>query len=406
MLILSLAPAAIALGAVALRPRSAPAAALAGACALTELLFGRVSAAAAAGALWTVLPVGLFLAAAMALAAQASRCGLAERLADALARVARGRLGRLYALSCALCALLTLALSLDGAIVVVVAVLGELRRRHGVPLGPLLVGAIAVANASSLALPQGNPTNLLVMGRLGLGAGAFAARMCVPALLATLIAAGAPALRHRASLRGRYPPPAPGGRSLSGAQRRAAAAFGAAAVGAALSPLVGLPPWAPMCVVAALALGIERLRGGVLARPRLSLRLLCQLAGLLVVLEAAVRGLGLGGPAALPASLPALLSVALLAAIAAALANNLPASAAAGGLLAAGAGGYAALIGLSVGALATPQGSVATLIAHELVGPGVPGTSVAEHLRTLAPAALLAALAATVWLWLGSGARS
>ena len=49
--------------------------------------------------------------------------------------------------------------------------------------------------------------------------------------------------------------------------------------------------------------------------------------------------------------------------LAAALANNLPASVSVGSLLGAGPSAYAATIGLGVGALATPQGSVATLLA-------------------------------------------
>ena len=51
-------------------------------------------------------------------------------------------------------------------------------------------------------------------------------------------------------------------------------------------------------------------------------------------------------------------------------------------LLTAGPGAYAALIGLTVGALATPHGSVATMIARDLAGEGggLPPT-------TLAPAA-------------------
>lgn len=61
--------------------------------------------------------------------------------------------------------------------------------------------------------------------------------------------------------------------------------------------------------------------------------------------------------------------VALGAAAVAAVANNLPASVALTALLgAAPLPAYAALTGLSVGALATPRGSVATLIAFQRAG--------------------------------------
>jgi hypothetical protein len=70
------------------------------------------------------------------------------------------------------------------------------------------------------------------------------------------------------------------------------------------------------------------------------------------------------------------LAVGLLALVlavgAAAAANNLPICVCAAVLLGTEASGYAATIGLAVDALTTPQGSLATLIAHELAGPGAP----------------------------------
>ena len=63
------------------------------------------------------------------------------------------------------------------------------------------------------------------------------------------------------------------------------------------------------------------------------------------------------------------MALALAAAAVAAIANNLPATLAFASLLgAAPLPAYAALTGLSVGALATPRGSVATLIAFERAG--------------------------------------
>jgi hypothetical protein len=80
---------------------------------------------------------------------------------------------------------------------------------------------------------------------------------------------------------------------------------------------------------------------------------------------------------------------------ASALANNLPVSVWASSLLASGTGAYAATIGLAVGALATPQGSVATLIASELAGPSAPPLPV----RRLAPLAGAAVVVAALVLW-------
>lgn len=61
---------------------------------------------------------------------------------------------------CGLCALVTAVVSLDGAVVLTVPVLLVLSRRFGAPLPALLLGVVAVANAASIAVPQGNPTNL------------------------------------------------------------------------------------------------------------------------------------------------------------------------------------------------------------------------------------------------------
>jgi hypothetical protein len=117
-----------------------------------------------------------------------------------------------------------------------------------------------------------------------------------------------------------------------------------------------------------------------------------QVGGLLVVAQA----LGLHAPAQSSLTLPGLLMVAGAAGAAAALANNLPVSASAASLLAAGPAAYAASIGLAVGALATKQGSVATLIGVDLAGPQAPPLL----FRRLTPLAAAAVLVATLLLWL------
>ena len=78
----------------------------------------------------------------------------------------------------------------------------------------------------------------------------------------------------------------------------------------------------------------------------------------------------------------------------AALTNNLPASVSVGSLLGAGPSAYAATIGLGIGALALPQGSVATLLAVDLAGPDAASLT----MRRLAPVALTGLAAATLTL--------
>jgi hypothetical protein len=94
------------------------------------------------------------------------------------------------------------------------------------------------------------------------------------------------------------------------------------------------------------------------------------------------------------AGVGSLFAVAAVVSAVAALANNLPASVSVASLLGGGPTAYAATLGLGVGALATPQGSVATLLAAELAGPDAPPLQA----RRLAPLALAGLLAATVAL--------
>jgi Na+/H+ antiporter NhaD/arsenite permease-like protein len=294
-------------------------------------------------ALRTVAPTAVFLTIAVGLAALAVRLGAARWVAVTLAGRARSSGRRLFTLVCLLAAALTALVSLDGAVVLMAPVVVELHRRFGAPLRALLLGVVAVSNASSLALPEGNPTNLVVIERLGLPLGRAAVTTVVPGLLAALLCAAAVAWTQR--------------RELEAPLRR---------------PLASAAP-------SALAPGVV----GVV-------RVVLQVAALLVILlplgRIDVRGDGLGP----------LLGVTLAVSALAALANNLPASSIVAAGLVPGPAAYAALVGLSVGALATPQGSVATLIAGDIAAER-------PHARVLVPAALAAAVAATVVVWLIKG---
>jgi hypothetical protein len=174
---------------------------------------------------------------------------------------------------------------------------------------------------------------------------------------------------------------------LSGAERHATFTLVAAALAAWLAPLLGLAPWWPFTAVVAVSLLLRR------ERSHLSIpwRIGAQVAGLLV----ATQALALRAPAEPAHRLAGLLAIALGVGAASALANNVPVSASATALLTAGPAAYAASIGLAVGALATPQGSVATLIATDLAGPNAPALPV----RRLAPLAAAAVLVATLVFW-------
>jgi arsenical pump membrane protein len=382
MLIVHVILAAVAVGALARWPRQNRSAWAVGAAAAVSVGLGAPVAPAVA----LVAPLVSFLAAALTLAALVERSGLAERAAATLAARARGNTFVLYGLVCALCALLTAAVSLDGAVVLMVPLLLALARRWSAPLAPLFLGVVAVANAASIAVPQGNPTNLVVIDRLGLSPGAFLAHMLVPGLVTATFCAAVVAATERRALAPAYCPTCVPLAPLSRRERGAALALAAAALSAWSAPLLGVAPWWPFAGAVLVALAATS------DRPRLVVpwRVATQVGGLLIVLDA----LALRAPRQSGLGLPALLAVAAGVGAASAIANNLPVSVSAAAVLA-GPSAYAGSIGLAVGSLATGHGSVATLIAGELAGPDAP----AFPTRRFAPLAAAAVAAATLLLW-------
>lgn len=342
----------------------------------------------------TGLTLAAFLAAAMWLAAESERCGLADRLADVLGRAGGGRPGRLYAAVCGATALLTALVSLDGAVVVMLPALRALERR-GVALRPLLAGTVAVANAFSMTLPQGNPANLVVMSGLGLSPGAYLRAMVAPGLLATGLAATAVAMGNRSAST-----PAPVAHSrgpLTAGERRALAGLTAAAAGELVAPFVGIGPWWPVCAAAL----VTRLAAGRRAAPvRVPGRICMTVTVTAGALAAAATAIGVTRLRLPPGPL-AVIAVALAVGALAAAVNNLPASAVLGGLLA-GPAGYAAIVGLSAGSLATRHGSVATVLALE--GAGAAGEAARHgYVRRWLPVAAAATVAAAAAVALTAG---
>jgi len=370
--------AGIAVAGLALHRRRGVSVGLAGGAALIDLMLG----ADIRPMVSVVAPLAIFLAAALALAMLIEDSGLSARLADLLAGAARGRTAVLYALVCLVSAVLTLAASLDAAVVVMVPLLACLKRHTDSGFAALFLGAVAVANGASMMVPQGNPTNLVVMGSLGLSSASFTEHMLLPGLAAATICALGVAARFRPQLGQRYlPPKTTRGLRATGDERYALAALITAAVAGWAGLLAGLAPWWPFAGAVALFVAGRR-------RPlRLGLPwwVAVQVSGLVVTLKA----LALHLPESHSTGLGVLLVVAAVVGLAAAAANNLPISATAAGLLSHGPTAYAASVGLAVGALATPQGSVATLLARDLAGPIAPPFPSRDF-------ALISALAVTV----------
>ena len=347
-------------------------------------------------ALSASVPLVCFLTAVIWLARLADATGLAGAIAGILARAAGGGTARVYALVCLVCALLTAALSLDGAVVVMVPVVLALVDR-GAPARPLLLATIGVANAFSIAVVQGNPTNLVVMSGLHLQPAAFDATMLVPGTAAALICAGAVAIRERRHLRGEVRDlPAP---RLGRGAAVAAAALVLAAIGESLAPVLGVAPWWPACAVAAVAAACLAVAGVRLPRPQVPWRIGLLVTALATALGIAADAAGLAALRLPAGSVWALLAVTAAAAAVAAVVNNLPAAVAAGALLHTGPAAFAVLSGVSVGALAGARGSVATLLVCDLAGPGHAPSIRDGYLRLWPATAAVAAAAATALIW-------
>jgi arsenical pump membrane protein len=351
-------------------------------------------------ALSASVPLVCFLTAVIWLARVADATGLAGAIAGLLARAAGARTARVYALVCLACALLTAALSLDGAVVVMVPVVLALADR-GAPARPLLLATIGVANAFSIAVVQGNPTNLVVMTGLDLRPAAFDATMLAPGTAAALICAGAVAARERRRLHGNVSAaPIPRlGRGAAGA----AAALVLAGVGESLAPVAGVAPWWPACGVAIAAASGLTVAGVPLPRPSVPWRIGLLVTALATPLGAAADASGISAIRLPAGSVWALLGVTAAAAAFAAVVNNLPAAVAAGALLHTGPAAFAVLSGVSVGALAGARGSVATLLVRDLAGPEHAPAIRDGYLRLWPATAAVAASAATALIWALTG---
>jgi arsenical pump membrane protein len=354
-------------------------------------LFAAIHAALAAS-----IPLVCFLTAVIWLANVADRTGLAGRIAHVLAGQAHGSTARLYVLVCLACALLTATLSLDGAVVVMVPVILALVDL-GAPGRPLLLATIGVANAFSIAVVQGNPTNLVVMSGLHLDPGTFDATMIGPGTAAALICAAVVAVREWPRLRGSVRTGA--APALGAGAAVAAAALVTAGIGEAAAPVIGLAPWWPVCIVAVVTASWLAVTG--LRPPGVSVpwRIGLFVTVLATALGAAADIAGISAVRLPSGSVWALLAVTVVAAAVAATVNNLPAAVAAGALLHSGPAAFAVLAGVSIGALAGSRGSVATLLVRDLAGRSFSAAIGEGYLRLWPATATVAAMAATALVW-------
>jgi arsenical pump membrane protein len=336
------------------------------------------------------------------LAVSLEALGWSARAALVIRRV-RSQAGRVVAAYVAwltTSALLSLDVSAVGAATVALAVSPAGSRERRGQIGAAIVGS----NVGSLLFPFSNLTNLVLVTATGIGFGAYVSASILPQLVA--------ALAGGVLLAGSVRRPAPGGVDIEaphsprpGSLDLSSAAGGAiAAVASVAAVAIGFGGGDVVIsfaiasgAVTAIALAAGRTAVGTVART-------LPIAGLTVVLGATA----LAGPlAALAARLPpptADVSGVVLAAVAggalAAIVNNLPA-AAAGSFWLAGASPHvvvAYLIGTNVAAIATPHGSVATMLARATAARGGVELSTRSYLRDAWRFALAPSVAAVAVL--------
>lgn len=333
-----------------------------------------------------IRPILAFLFSVVILAELTSKAQTFDVLATRLAIVARGRFAVLFLLCVLLAVLVTVGLNLDTTAVLLTPIMLALADRAGVPPLPLAVTTAFLANTASLLLPVGNLTNLLAADRVALPPAAFAARMAAPE--AVSVAATMVVLwiffwrRGRRGGMERFTPPTP----FRPADPLLCAIAGVACALFVIAIVAG----APLQIASAAAAGVTVLaflfrRRSELRWSLLPWRLLANVTGMFLVIQTlSVHGLDtlvghlIGTDGGFVGQMRAAGTGLGLSNVV----NNLPAYIAGEAVIPAGNHTQllALLIGVNVGPIITPWGSLAMLLWFErcnAAGLAVPKRTVA-----------------------------
>ncbi|WP_394248131.1 SLC13 family permease [Arthrobacter pityocampae] len=317
-------------------------------------------------ALWErVWPILLFVTSMTVVTDLLFSAGVFERVIAGSARVAGGRTLVLWLVTVLLAVACTVFFSLDTTAVLLTPLVVLLARRAGLPPLPFAVTIVWLANTASLLLPVSNLTNLLVQEELGLSPVAFAGLVYGPAAVGVVVPCAVLFLLFRRRLAGRFSP-APSRTVDDSVLLRC----GYVVLALLLPALVSGVPVALSATLAAVVLAVLF---AVRRRDALTVRLIpvnpLVIALSLFVLVTAAHAQGLDDfltPAAgTGEGFADLLQLTAAGAVGANAVNNLPAYLALEPTAGSPVRLAAVLIGVNLGPLVTPWGSLATLLWAE-----------------------------------------
>ncbi len=322
---------------------------------LLTLLTGLLSPAGALHVTGRVAPVLVFLVAVTVLAELADAALVFDVAATRAARWAKGSTPVLFASVVVLATTTTVVLSLDTTAVLVTPVVLALAQGLGLNPVPFAMATVWLANTASLLLPVSNLTNLLAVGRLGYSTRSYVSHLALPALAAVAVTTAVLVVWQGKHLRGRYEVPElrrPGDRALF-------AGTSAACLLLVLLLLAGIPVAWAATGAASLAVGVFGWRRPKALQWRLvPWRLVLLVGGLFLLIEG-IGPHGLDG--LLRHGVGSRLQTAFVAAGGANVANNLPAYLAVERVVPRDQL-LAVLLGVNLGPMVLPWGSLATLL--------------------------------------------
>ena len=372
--------------------------------ALIVVAIGAVSPHNATEEIQRLLPVVLFLAAILVLAALCDDEGLFHAAGVWMARSSIGRPRRLLGQVFVIAAATTAVLSLDATVVLLTPVVLATARAIRLPPRPHLYATAHLSNTASLLLPVSNLTNLLAFTAAGLSFTRFSVLMAVPWLAAIAVEYLIFRRVFRAELAQPEPEVVPPATEIP---VFVLTVLACTLIGFVLTSSVGVSPaWAALA--GAVILGVRSLARGRstingMARS-LNLPFLIFVLALGVLVKAVmVNGLDEGARKLLPAGsgLLALIGIAVVAAVLSNVVNNIPAVLVLLPLVSEPAAVLAVLIGVNIGPNLTYTGSLANLLWRRVLHQRGEPTSAAEFTRLgllTVPACLLVAVVA---LWAG-----